>query len=532
MTGSGPRRTLPAPFAGLLRPDAYPHDVETVELIETHISWVLLAGDFAYKIKRPVRYPFVDLRKPERRRFFCEEELRLNRRFAPDLYLDLCGVVRHDGEARIGARDAAEEYAVRMRRFPAAEELDRLLAAGGIEPHELEAFGRSLALVHAGLPAAPAAAAYGTPAEVQALLIRNLLECARAAERIGAPARVLALRGSLESALPRAASSMAARRVSGRIRECHGDLHCGNIARVAGRLIAFDCVEYEPAFRWIDVADEIAFLCIDLQSRERPLHAHAFRSGYLAESGDYQACRLLRLYEAHRALVRAKVAALAAADASDTAARESLRRRHLRLLDCAAASLAPHSPRLLLMSGLSGSGKTWLARQLAERLSAVHVRSDIERKRRAGLQESAETRSRIGEGIYSSEASALVYADLARAAEDVLEGGLTVIADAAFLRREQRLPFAALGARLGVPLWLIHCSAPQDVLRARIAERRRARRDASEADLAVLDWQMSHAEPPSAEEAIEVVHVDTTRSDVLEQALHVIGGVSGEKARS
>lgn len=528
--------SFPTAFAGLLRPEAYPHPVDRVELLETHISWVLLAGAFAYKIKRPVHYPFIDLRSPERRKFLCEEELRLNRRFAPDIYLELCGIAQTDGRARISAlhtaangapaagrvapdRDAPQELAVRMRRFPPADELDRLLDARRIEPHELESFGRSLALIHARLPTAPASARWGEPVEVQALLIRNLLECAQAASIFGTSHEVLALRGPLEKVLPRAAPWMAARRRSGRVRECHGDLHSGNIVRLAGRLVAFDCLEYEPAFRWIDVADEVAFLSSDLKSRDRPLHAHAFRSGYLAESGDYHACRVLPLYEFHRALVRAKVAALEASGTADRAARGTLEERYGRLVDCASGALARQAPHLILMSGLSGSGKTWLARQLAERLSAVHIRSDIERKRRAGLRELEHSRSGVAQGVYSSEASTVVYADLARAAEDVLCGGYPVIIDATFLRRVQRAAFAELAARVGVPLQLIHCSAPDLVLRTRVAERQRTHGDASEADTAVLDWQLTHAEAPSPEEGLDVLRIDTTRPDALVSTL-------------
>ncbi|HET9019395.1 MAG TPA: phosphotransferase, partial [Acetobacteraceae bacterium] len=298
---------LPPALAGLLSPGAYPHPAGAVELIETHISWVLLAGEFAYKIKRPVHYPFIDLREPARRRLLCEEELRLNRRFAPELYLGVCRIVAAGGTAKVAGDDDGDghptlEFAVRMRRFPAGEELDRLLAAGEIEPGTLAVFGRELAALHAGFPAAGAQTPWGRPAAIGAQMVRNLLECAEAAEAFGAGDAVLALRDPLQAAIAGAAVAMAARRAQARIRECHGDLHCRNIVRLGGRLVAFDCLEYEPAFRWIDVADELAFLASDLAARERPLHAHAFVGGYLTRSGDYGACRVLRLYEAHRAL--------------------------------------------------------------------------------------------------------------------------------------------------------------------------------------------------------------------------------------
>jgi uncharacterized protein len=528
--------SLPHALARLLHPEAYPHPVEGIELITTPLSWVLLAGDYAYKIKRPVRYPFVDLTSLERRRFLCEEELRLNRRFAPELYIGLCKIIATGGAARIevpdpvGPPDSGSQaegildYAVRMRRFSRGEELDRLLDAHRIEPHELAAFGHELAQMHARLPAAPATSSWGQPEEVGAQLMRNLLECANAGTVFDSSQGVLALRHPLQARLAASESWMAARRSRGRIRECHGDLHSRNIVRMRGRLIAFDCLEYEPALRWIDTADEIAFLTSDLQARRRPLHAHAFRGGYLTESGDYHACRVLGLYEAHRALVRAKVAALSAAEDRQEAARETLRQEHVRLVTFAAGALAPKIPRLLLMSGLSGSGKTWLARQLAERLSAVHIRSDVERKRRAGLSELAPSHSRLGEDLYSAEVSAIVYDDLARAADDVLSGGICTVVDATFLQRAQRARFAKLAASHGAPLHLILCEAPDPVLRARIRERSRLRRDPSEADLGVLAWQSARAEPPVADEGLDVIRVTTARPDALDLALGRIGG--------
>ncbi len=528
---SGPGRTavymsapLPPHLAALASPRAYPHPVDSVEIVETHISWVLLAGEFAYKIKRPVCYSFVDLREPARRKHLCEEEVRLNRRFAPELYVDVCEVVSVAGQARIGGEGTVLEHAVRMRRFRRDEELDRLLDSRRVAPSELEAFGRELALIHARLPVVVATERYGRPLEVQSLLVRNLIECAEAARIFSREADVLALRGLLESRLLLAVPWMTARRASGRVRECHGDLHSRNVVRIRGRLVAFDCIEFEPAFRWIDLADEVAMLSSDLAARDQPLHAHAFRGGYLTQSGDYGASRLLRLYEAHRALVRAKVAALTAPGAADSVERERLCGEHVRLVEYAAAALRALSvkPPLILICGLSGSGKTWLARPLAERLRAVHLRSDVERKRRAGLDERASSRSQPGRGLYTREVSTAVYDELARAAEDVLAGGYPAIVDAAFLRGAERAQFVALARRLGVRLTLVCCEAPLEILRARIAERLRTRRDASEADPAVLEWQIANREPLRPEEGIDSVEATTTESQALDRVVQRI----------
>ena len=250
---------------------------------------MLLTGEYAYKIKKPVCYAFVDLRSAERRAFLCGEEVRLNRRFAPTLYVGVCDIIARDGTARIAGQGDVIEHAVRMRQFEREDELDRLLASGRIAPPELEAFGRDLAAIHAGLPVADDAQAWGRPAAVRSLVLENLEQCAQVAMPLGTDAELRALRQPCTARLEAAEPWIAARRQAGRVRECHGDLHSRNIVRYAGHLAAFDCLEFDPAFRWIDVADEIAFLLMDLDARRFPLHAQAFRGGYLAQCGDYQA---------------------------------------------------------------------------------------------------------------------------------------------------------------------------------------------------------------------------------------------------
>ncbi|HEU4592732.1 MAG TPA: AAA family ATPase [Steroidobacteraceae bacterium] len=496
---------LPASLSSLLRPDAFPHPVAEVRLVETHISWVLLTGEYAYKLKRPVHYPFVDLRAPEHRAFLCEEEVRLNRRFAPELYLGVCPVVAKDGGLRIGGDGPAVEHVVRMRQFDRKEELDRLIEAGEVAPPELEAFGRELALIHARLPLV-GAQPWGTFERVSGLLRANLAECRQSAGKFGTAAQVDAASAVLEAHLRSLEPRIAARRAQ-RIRECHGDLHARNLVRWQGRLAAFDCLEFEPAFRWIDVADEVAFLWMDLIARHRRDLATAFLRGYLDESGDHELCRLLPLYGGHRALVRAKVAAL-----------EGSAAQHRDYLDCARELLSPRPPRLIAMSGFSGSGKSWLARQLAPRLDALHLRSDVERKRLAGLKPTAHSHSRVGEDLYSSEASARVYEHLARCADAALSGGIAVIVDATFARRAERARFAELARSHGGALTVIFCDAPLPVLQARIAQRERTP-DASEADLDVLAWQRAHADPLTSDEALTHIAVDTSDASALSQVL-------------
>ncbi|HET9299434.1 MAG TPA: AAA family ATPase, partial [Candidatus Polarisedimenticolaceae bacterium] len=247
------------------------------------------------------------------------------------------------------------------------------------------------------------------------------------------------------------------------------------------------------AFRWIDVAEEIGFLSGDLGARGAPDAGHAFLTGYLEWSGDYPACRLLPLYRAHACLVRAKVSPLRG---------DGMRARYL---EETARVLAEKRPHLILMSGVSGSGKTWLAKQLAARLRAVHLRSDVERRRLPELR------------AYTSRTRAMVYLHLLFCAEAALLGGLPVVVDATFVRREDRGVFRRLATRLGIPLHVVRCQAPPDVLRERIAARARAGNDPSEANLAVLEMQEIDLEPIAPDEDLPVLEADTTRAAVVEE---------------
>jgi len=516
---------LPPALANLLSPDAYPHAVEDIKLVETHISWIVLTGAFAYKIKRPVHFPFVDLRSAAHRAWLCELEITLNRRFAPDLYLAVCRITAGPAGARVNGSGEVLEHAVKMRQFDRSDELDRLLEADRVRPPELERFGSELARIHTELPVAEPGSQWGQPKAIEAAVARNLAECQEAAGVFADVPELAALRPQLSHAVDRLLPMMAERQIRGRVRECHGDLHCGNVVRRASGLVAFDCLEFEPAFRWIDVADEIAFLVADLQSFDRPEHALAFLRGYLARSGDYQACRLVALYASHHSLVRAKVVALSVAESAEPATVATARKRFDTYVGCAGAFLLPRRPLLILMMGLSGSGKTWLASRLAPAIGALHLRSDVERKRLAGLTELQSSGSQVGSGLYAPRFSAQVAEHLARAAESILVGGYTVIVDATFNLRADRDRFANLGSRLALPVCVVTCHAPIEVLRSRIETRRCQARDASEADTQVLEWQQAHHEPLRPEESFLTIEAITDAPDVLQQVLRQIEGI-------
>ena len=488
-------------IAALRDPARYPHAVGRVELLQTHISCVLLAGDYAYKIKKPLDLGFLDFSALEARRHFCEEELRLNRRTAPGLYLEVIAIGGSAAAPVLGGGGAAIEYALRMRRFEQDDLLDRMARRGALAPRHIDALAAGLAAFHARIGRAAPGDAFGSPAHILAPAAQNfeqLLPLARAETDLALLARLrdwtLREHAALEPVF-------AARQREGWVRECHGDLHLGNIALIEGVPTPFDCIEFNPDFRWIDVMNEVAFLVMDLFDHRAPRLAFRFLNAYLEHTGDYAGLRVLRFYCVYRALVRAKVSCLRAHQA-DLAGREKSalqheHRRHLRLAERLAVSARA---ALLIMHGLSGSGKSALSQVLLEELGAVRLRSDVERKRLFGLAPQVRSGSGLDAGLYRPGAGERTYAHLAELARTALAAGYPVVVDAAFLKRGQRGRFAALARDAGVHFVIAACSAAPATLRARVAAREREAHDASEAGLAVLAHQIATAQPLAQEE--------------------------------
>jgi hypothetical protein len=514
-------------IAGLLRPDAYTHAVkEPVRLVETHISWVLLTGEYAYKIKKPLRLSFLDYSTLERRRVLCEEELRLNSRHAPGLYVGVSIIAGPAETPRMDGKGPPLEYAVRMRQFDAAQELGALLAAGAVDAGEIAYLGDDVASLHGRASLAPPGSTFGRPDTVRRVTLDNFAELRRLPECAQEHGSLERLEAGITNLFEQRRSLIQERLDAGRVRECHGDLHCGNVVRWAGRLTPFDGIEFDPALRFIDVVNDVAFLTMDLAERGRPDLRQAALQSWCEASGDFAALPLLPYYECYRALVRAKVAALGALQAqAGSRAREVAVTTCRRYLDWAASRLTPRRPALLLTCGLSGSGKTWLARAIAPPLGALHLRSDVERKRLAGLLPHEDSRSEPDGGIYTLEFNARTYERLERCAAAALAGGETVIVDAAFLRRGERLRFLDLAASAGARAVILHCRAPADTLRQRVAARQASRSDASEAGLDVLARQPSYWEDFDERERTHLLEVDTTSARAVGDALAALGAL-------
>jgi aminoglycoside phosphotransferase family enzyme/predicted kinase len=521
MTIGTPPALGSALVAGLLRAEAYPHPViEPIRLAETHISWVLLTGEFAYKLKKPLRLSFLDYSTLERRQALCEEEVRLNRRHAPDLYLGVSTIRGSASTPRVDGTGPVLEYAVRMRQFAARDELVALLDCGAVTAPDLAALGESVAHLHLGAAPASPDAAFGWPDAVQRITFDNFAELRRLPEAQRWRDALRCLEERLSGLHAARSSLMRARREQDWVRECHGDLHCGNVVRWQGRLTPFDGIEFDPGLRFIDVVNDIAFLAMDLAERGRDDLRLAALQAWLETIGDFAGLPLLRYYETYRALVRAKVAALRALQvAADAPSRVAAIAECSRYLAWASGRVRQRVPVLVVTCGISGSGKTWLARQLREPLRALHVRSDIERKRLAGLAPGADSKSPPDAGIYTRDYTARTYDRLHDCARAALLGGESIIVDAAFLRRDERLRFLSLAESLHARAALVHCHAPPETLRQRVAARSAARNDASEAGLDVLQRQPSWWEDFGDSERAHLIEVDTTQTSPLATVL-------------
>jgi uncharacterized protein len=512
---------------------AFPHAVRDIVVRETHISLVVLTGEFAYKIKKPVHLDFIDARSLERRRGLCEEELRLNRRHAADLYIDIVPITRTAHGLHFGGEGAPIEYAVRMRQFAADQELQALLGAGAVDATEIAELAERLADFHRAAAAALPEDAPNESAERgdqdaasprTAAFVRiaraNLASIVQRAPGIGGAAAASRLAAWTEQTFTRFLRRLRERERDGFIRECHGDLHARNIVRWNGRLTPFDCIEFDSNLRFIDVLSDLAFLVMDLSDRNRDDLAFILLNRYFECTGDYSGADLLPCYLVYRALVRAKVDLIAVEQQPERL--EHRDRAHARLRT-AERFAQPRSPVLIVMHGASGSGKSWLSERLVPQLPAVRIRSDLERKRLAGLD--PQRTSPLNEGFYTPEFNDRTYAHLRDCALACLRGGLHSIVDAAFLKVNERRMFARLAQEEGARFLMLSCHADRATLTERIERRRKARNDPSDADVQVLARQLTTMQAFEAGEERNLMRVDTRDPRALSQVLSRVSAI-------
>ena len=487
----------------LLDPACYPHEVSELKLIETHIAWLITTGDYVYKIKKPVNFGFLDFTTLEQRKFFCEEELRLNQRMSSDLYLEVVAIGGCETSPQISTTDQPLEYAVKLRQFEGGQLLSELLEQDQFNPNWLEQLADKIADFHARAPIVSPDSRWGEAESIGQLAEDNYQQINKSL----LPQTELEELAQLEQISRERFNALEhllkARKRDGFVRECHGDLHLGNITLSEDRLIVFDCIEFNLEFRWIDRMADLAFLLMDLEARGHQRWANRCLNRYIEKSGDFSGFLLLPHYKAFRSMVRAKVAML-----GEQPNLEEFR----RYLNLTTRYAQKPEPLLILMHGCSGTGKSYLAAQLAERINAIEVRNGIERQR---IYRELALRGDPIE-LYGADMDTRTYIRVEEITELLLRAGQTVILDATFLKQRVRQRFEKLAERYDYPLRIIHCDAPDRVIRQRLEKRLIESDRASDADISIYEQQLVRNEPLSEVEQGLTLNADTTNPQIVD----------------
>jgi uncharacterized protein len=496
----------------LADPAAYPESTARVEVVQTHISTIFLTGGHAYKVKKPVDFGFLDYTTLERRRRFCAEEVRLNSRLAPDVYLGVVPIVVRDGRALVDGPGEAVEYAVKMVRLPEERMLRRVLARGEATAATVADIARRLAAFHDAAESGPRIADFKRLAGVKFNCDENFAQTQKYVGTV-IPARAFARISTGTGLFLRRNAALFERRAdSGRVRDGHGDMHVDSIC-VTDPVRIFDCIEFNERFRYADVAEEVAFLAMDLEYLGHDDLARAFVRAYVDASGDEELPRLLDFYKAYRAYVRGKVNAFQLDDPGLTPdARAASAANATRYFELALRYVEAFNPqRLFVTCGLTGSGKSVLARALGERWAVEVVRSDVVRKELLGLAPAERRHVPYGHGEYSSAMTDATYEEMVRRAETLLAAGHSVALDGCFIKREQRRVATTMAERSGVPYLLLECRTDDDVVRERLARRVAKGATVSDGRWEIYCGQRREFEPPDELPAAARVALDRSR---------------------
>ena len=491
---------------------------ELVERIETNISTILLFDEFAYKLKKPVCLNFVDYTALEARRFFCEEEVRLNKRFAPDLYLACVPISGSISRPVLEGGGKPIEYAVKMKRFDRRFQGNVLVQTGGLNALLIDALADTIARFHSEAPQQSELIGSELVSGIQSNVSDNFQDVQALFSRSSTTRQkqcadiVVWTKECLRSLK----GTFLKRAAEGFVRECHGDLHLSNLVKSGDKWIAFDCIEFNRQLRWIDVMSDLAFPAMDLAARQVPHLAYRLLNRYFEVTGDYAGLKVLRFYLVYRALIRSKVLALGTISQGDALTQrlmeeqqgEDSGRRACRYLSEAHRwARSRIRPGLIITHGISGSGKSYASKWIADHFGYIRIRSDVERKRLHGIAIDRGSGSSVGSGIYSTLDDQITYRKLAELAECALSGGWPVILDATFLKRNRRDMARRLSQRLHCPFTILVLTAPIEVMRVRLENRRGL--DASEAGADVMEAQLTHYEPLAPSERFDAIETES-----------------------
>jgi aminoglycoside phosphotransferase family enzyme/predicted kinase len=479
---------LPTFVQQMLQPGFYPHPVtEPIQLIQTHVSYVLLTGDYAYKLKKPVNFGFLDFSNLEKRQYFCHEELRLNQRGAGELYLEVVPITLTGEQYHLGGTGEAVEY-----------------ASGKLQESYLEELGRVVAQYHAEAVTNDYIRSFGEVSQVRLAIDENYQQ---AQNYIGGPQtqeQFEETKQYTDNFFVQHPELFKSRIDNNYICECHGDLHLRNIALWHDKIMLFDCIEFNEPFRFVDVMYDVAFTVMDIEARGRKDLGNAFLNAYLEQTGDWEALQVLPLYLSRQAYVRAKVSSFLLDDPNiPDAVKEESAKTAAAYYRQAWEYTKPQQGKLILMSGLSGAGKSTTAKDLARKLNAVHLRSDAVRKHLAGIP----LLERGGDEIYTPEMTEKTYSRLLALGIILANQGWSVILDAKYDRQDLRSAAISQATQHQLPIHIINCSAPVEVLTQRLLQRTG---DIADATADLLASQIKQFEPFTGQEQPYLTVVNTT----------------------
>lgn len=496
----------PSLIERMMQPGFYPHPVrEPIQMQQTHVSYVFLTGDYAYKVKKPVNFGFLDFSTLEHRQHFCLEEIRMNQEIAPELYLDVLPITQIDDRFELNGTGEPVEYVLKMREFPQDDLFSCLFERGHLTESHLEELGRIVAQFHAKAQTNEYIRSFGEVSKVRQAFDENYEQTKN---YIGGPQTLQQFeetKAFTDEFFATRQELLNSRIQNNWIRECHGDLHLRNICLWQQKILLFDRIEFNEPFRFVDVMYDVAFAVMDLEARGRKDLGNAFLNTYIEQTGDWEGLQVLPLYLSRQAYVRAKVTSFLL---DDPAVPDDLKKE---AQETAAMyyKLAWHytrsqKGRLILMSGVSGSGKSTVARQLARRWGAIHIRSDAARKHLAGIP----LEQAGGAELYTSQMNEKTYGRLLELGVLLANQGFPVILDAKYDRQVLRQNAIAQANQQDLPIQIIYCTAPDDVLRDRLSSRTN---DVSDATADLLQQQKAAAEPFTEAEQSLVTELDTTQ---------------------
>ena len=487
----------------LLKPEAYPEPTYFVELLQTHVSWIFLTDTHAYKVKKPVNFGFLNFSTIDRRRFYCDEEVRLNRRLCPDIYEGVVEMRETPSGAAFHGNGAVIDYAVKMKRLPAERMLDKLVSSNQVSVVEMQNVARIIADFHKNASTSPAIAEFGHLDRIMFNWQENFEQMIPFEDKTLSVVEREQIKAWVSRFTNENADLFRQRVDEGFIRECDGDIHLENICMTDNSIYIFDCIEFNERFRYCDTAADVAFLLMDLDFNGRPDLAGEVVKSYLEVSGDTKMMALIDYYKLYRAFVRGKVESLRLIDGGiDQLEQKRAETRAIKYFRLARGYIERSrlQPSLFITCGLMGSGKSTLTAQLSFELGIAAFDSDTVRKQLAGISFGTHVPDAYGEGLYTSKANDATYSELFCRAEVELAAGRSVIIDASFKHKEDRSRFAALAKHYTAAFIVLHVTCNELENRRRLVERTASGRSASDGRAELLESQQQEFEVPSSEE--------------------------------